>query len=51
MCIIEMLRIMELRLETLMSEIKLIKADKSLAGLFKEAQHKCMMKKWEEVTL
>ncbi len=37
--IIEMLRTMELRLESLMNEIKEIKADKKMKKVFKEAEH------------
>ena len=40
---------MEMKLEDLISEIKFYKSDKKMETTFKEAEHKCIKKKKEDV--
>jgi hypothetical protein len=40
--IIDMLKMMELKLEELIAEIKFYKADKKMSTTFKDAEHKCI---------
>jgi len=44
-----MLKIMEIKLEDLISEIKFYKKDKKMSQTFKEAEHSCILKKRDDV--